>query len=172
MTENTPPDTKLSGEQEWRQTWAGYGIGAIVVAYFATPALRYMDARTLLVVGTLMGFAIASWYDVWRDTAKRKPAHLTLGGVWIVAALFIGWSELSRGIESISANDRRCLAIQRDMLSSMPMRSDDPDLFQALGCRPQGGGSVYAQRPDDDLMSTLERGDRRRALPYREPNAP
>jgi hypothetical protein len=30
---------------------------------------------------------------------------------------------------------------------------------------------VYADRPDDDLMSTLERGDRRRALPYRDPNA-
>jgi len=43
-----------------------------------------------------------------------------------------------------SANERRCLAIQRDMLSARPRRADGPDLFQALGCRPQGEGGVYA----------------------------
>lgn len=42
------------------------------------------------------------------------------------------------------ANANRCLAVQRDMLSARPARPDGPDLFQALGCRPQGEGSVYA----------------------------
>jgi hypothetical protein len=42
------------------------------------------------------------------------------------------------------ANGRRCIAIQRDMLSAMPRRADGPDLFRALGCRPQGEGNVYA----------------------------
>lgn len=68
------------------------------------------------------------------------------------------------------ANDIRCFAIQRDMLSSMPLRSDDPDLFQALGCRPQGEGSVYAERDTkDDPDAMLERGARRSELPYRNP---
>lgn len=49
-----------------------------------------------------------------------------------------------QSVSNEAANDRRCLAIQRDMLSSMPLRSDGPELFQALGCRPHGEGSVYA----------------------------
>ena len=47
--------------------------------------------------------------------------------------------------EARSVNDRRCLAIQRDMLSAQPRRDDGPDVFQALGCRPQGEGSVFAK---------------------------
>jgi hypothetical protein len=44
------------------------------------------------------------------------------------------------------ANDRRCEAIQRDMLSAHPKRSDDTAIFEALSCKPQGAGSVYAPR--------------------------
>jgi hypothetical protein len=43
------------------------------------------------------------------------------------------------------ANDRRCLAIQRDMLAAQPRRLDDAELFKAFGCRPQGEGSVFAK---------------------------
>lgn len=43
-----------------------------------------------------------------------------------------------------TANDARCLAIQSDMLSAKPKRTDDAGLFSALGCHPQGAGSVYA----------------------------
>lgn len=43
-----------------------------------------------------------------------------------------------------AANERRCAAIQKDMLSATPLRSDGPELFSALGCRPRGEGSVYA----------------------------
>lgn len=53
------------------------------------------------------------------------------------------------------ANDRRCLAIQRDMLSAQPRRADGPDLFQALGCRPQGEGNVYAPRHDVKPLQQL-----------------
>lgn len=52
------------------------------------------------------------------------------------------------------ANTRRCIAIQRDMLSAKPRRDDGPDLFQALGCRPQGEGSVYA--PPQNKSSRLQ----------------
>lgn len=50
-----------------------------------------------------------------------------------------------------SAIARRCLAIQHDMLSAQPHRDDGPELFQALGCRPQGAGSVFAKRPQFKL---------------------
>ncbi|WP_235516878.1 hypothetical protein [Sphingomonas sp. Leaf28] len=65
-----------------------------------------------------------------------------LAGVFTLA----GVVTFSSGIEMTNpANDRRCLAIQHDMLSASPRRSDSADLFQALGCRPQGEGSVFAK---------------------------
>ncbi|VVT07349.1 hypothetical protein SPHINGO391_390040 [Sphingomonas aurantiaca] len=42
------------------------------------------------------------------------------------------------------ANVARCAALQEDMLRARPRRLDSRELFQALGCRPQGEGSVYA----------------------------
>lgn len=41
-------------------------------------------------------------------------------------------------------SNRRCEAIQKDMLSARPKRADDTAIFQALGCKAQGSGSVYA----------------------------
>lgn len=41
-------------------------------------------------------------------------------------------------------SNRRCEAIQKDMLSVHPQRTDDTAIFQALGCKAQGSGSVYA----------------------------
>ena len=35
-----------------------------------------------------------------------------------------------------ATNDRRCMAIQLDMLSAHPRRADGPALFHALGCVP------------------------------------
>ncbi len=43
------------------------------------------------------------------------------------------------------AHDRQCEALQSDMLSARPRRSDSKDLFVALGCRPQGSGNVFAK---------------------------
>lgn len=36
----------------------------------------------------------------------------------------------------------RCTALQSDMLSASPRRTDGPDLFQALGCKAQGDAMV------------------------------
>lgn len=46
-----------------------------------------------------------------------------------------------------TSNLNRCIALQSDMLSARPRRQDAVDLFQALGCRPHGGGSVFARPP-------------------------
>jgi len=104
-----------------------------------------------------------------REVRRReaRPAYwVGLAAVLISAIALIG--TLMPLVNRDPANSRRCLAIQRDMLSSMPLRSDDPDLFQALGCRPQGDGSVYAERDTkDDADAAIEQSARRRALPYR-----
>lgn len=71
----------------------------------------------------------------------------TTRGIAVVLLPFvgiIGTSTVTHGIQDSRANDRRCLAIQGDMLAAQPRRADGRDLFQALGCRPKGEGSVYA----------------------------
>lgn len=49
---------------------------------------------------------------------------------------------------SARANDKRCVAVQADLLSAHPRRPDAADLFQALHCRPVGEGSVHAPPTD------------------------
>jgi len=81
-----------------------------------------------------------------REVRRReaRPAYwVSISAVIISAVALIGTIVPLLGRSS--DNDRRCLAIQRDMLSAQPRRNDGPDLFQALGCRPQGGGSVFAK---------------------------
>lgn len=61
----------------------------------------------------------------------------------LVALAAVASETYGRTKESLS-NNGRCLAIQKDMLAARPRRTEAPDLFQALGCKPQGGGNVYA----------------------------
>ena len=73
--------------------------------------------------------------------AYRWQRWLLFGGAALFAAAACG-----HVLERVDvANDRRCLAIQRDMLAAQPRRRDDAELFRAFGCRPQGEGSVYAR---------------------------
>lgn len=119
--------------------------GAIIAAFFATPILRYVDPLLLVEAGAWAALGFGATFTVrhlpggWRYVGTGTSVLcLALAAWWIVPA----------GIQlqtSAAANDRRCLAIQRDMLSAQPRRADGPDLFQSLGCRPQGGGSVFAE---------------------------
>lgn len=43
------------------------------------------------------------------------------------------------------ADERRCEALQSDMLSAQPRRVDSKELFAALKCSSQGAGSVFAK---------------------------
>jgi hypothetical protein len=72
------------------------------------------------------------------------------------------------------SNVRRCAAIQQDMLAARPRRDDSAELFQALGCRPQGDGNVFAppQRPAISKRITSTTGkpptDQTPALPHQD----
>jgi len=72
------------------------------------------------------------------------------------------------------SNVRRCAAIQQDMLAARPRRDDSAELFQALGCRPQGDGDVFAppQRPANSKRITSATGKaptlRTPALPHQD----
>lgn len=146
-------------------TFAG---GAAVAAFTAAPLLRYADPVELWFAGIAIAGAIV--ISLVEDEQPHGWVGILLTRLFGYGAIVFAVWWVSDWTKSARANDRRCLAIQRDMLSSMPLRSDDPDLFQALGCRPQGEGSVFAARPDpDDIRAVAEREMRRRALPYRDP---
>jgi hypothetical protein len=117
---------------------------SVVIGFTVSPLLRFADPTWLAVSGAILAIAlIANYFIAFTDF--REPWWTLI--CWITAGSMIqAVVALQHAGSSSRANDRRCLAIQRDMLSARPRRSDDPDLFQALGCRPQGGGSVYAPR--------------------------
>lgn len=81
----------------------------------------------------------------FRSIDSYMNAPLYLGVATVLIALLGSLLFITHFRTVDSANKARCLAIQKDMLTSTPLRSDGPDLFQALGCRPQGEGSVYAR---------------------------
>lgn len=166
----------------FRRWYQSIIVCAAVLAFAIQPLLRFYAPGSLLNVGicfiiVAVGFAVIRGHVAELDKPEGRPhakgsiANIitaTVVAFLVAAVLFI--SATSQATRDLHANEARCLAIQHDMLSSMPLRSDDPDLFQALGCRPQGGGSVYAERDTkDDADAMIEQSARRSELPYRNP---
>ena len=70
-------------------------------------------------------------------------------GAWLALALLVAVAGVGLllyagvdGLEHAHFNERRCRAIERDMVSASPRRSDGPALFQALACRPETNAPV------------------------------
>jgi hypothetical protein len=100
-----------------------------------------------------------------RSTAQVRWRSAQLWCLFAGALLYLAASVAAARQLTDSAADRRCLAIQRDMLSAHPRKPDGPAIFQAFGCRPQGEGSVMvaptkreltrAQRSTDHTGRTI-----------------
>lgn len=117
---------------------------AIISAFAAAPMLPFVNPDPLFNGGCwgAIGFGLSFTTRHTRGAlrwALSAVAASTLIGMFV--EIVPATLEAVRNAES---NDRRCIAIQRDMLSARPRRADGPNLFQALGCRPQGEGSVFA----------------------------
>lgn len=119
------------------------GAAWAVLVFLWGPLLSRVRPEALAWSGLVFSFAVA-WailaYKLKWPEVGTYPATIGLG--FAAAALQPGISE---AVEADKANSLRCEAVQEDMLSAMPRRADGPDLFQALGCRPQGKESVYAR---------------------------
>lgn len=125
-----------------RRTLQVFAAGAAVLAFSASPLMRYADPVEIWTFGIALASMII--INLIEDEEANSPLGIVTTRIigYGTICLVVWWS--SDWTSSAKANDRRCVAIQRDMLSARPRRHDGPDLFQALGCRPQGGGSVYA----------------------------
>ncbi len=122
---------------------------AVISAFALAPMLPYADPTAIASGGCLAAVGFGA-----RFIGQQLPPG------WSIASAFAGFAFFAwaswyvipaaqTADRAARSNARRCLAIQRDMLSARPRRSDGADLFQALGCRPQGVGSVYAPLKDN-----------------------
>lgn len=116
---------------------------ATILAFFVQPLVAYMPPWS---IGVVIYTSLCYMGAVSAVAARDRP-HAIAQGLQLAAGAIALIFAFGQASDARNVNDRRCLAIQRDMLSAQPRRDDGPDLFQALGCRPQGEGSVYATPP-------------------------
>jgi hypothetical protein len=126
----------------YRDMVARITVPIIIAAFLVQPDLSNMSAlERLVLAATIMAGLIlveASSHTVGFVRAALVALAIT---PTTAAYAFFVYSEPMDRFE----NDKRCMAIQIDMLSAQPRREDAPDLFQALGCRPHGEGRVFAK---------------------------
>lgn len=130
----------MSEKDQPTRTRALRGLGSLLVigamvAWFSQPMLRFVDPDWLAGSATLLAAGSAAVYLDLANEGWKKTTYL-----WMVMAIVgagLLWWTWSQALGVTAMNDRRCAVIERDMLSAQPIRSDGPDLFQALGCRPR-----------------------------------
>jgi hypothetical protein len=137
-------------------------LGGVVAALFTGVLLQKATIAGAELAGEVIGHAlIVEQTGVYHEEAQvlisgmaarsRRSARWPQLAGWLSAMLFSAGAVVTglTGFKIDIANDRRCLALQRDILSAQPRKTNAVALFQAFGCRPQGPGSVYAPRADD-----------------------
>lgn len=142
---------------------------AILAAFALSPLLPFADPVSVASGGCLFAVAAGSRFFGQQLPPRWSIASAFAGLILFCIAGFILLPAADKAAAAAQANERRCLAIQNDMLSSLPLRANDADVFQALGCKPQGHGNVYADRDADDVGAMLDQAARRGSLPYRPP---
>lgn len=140
---------KLRGDehdQSWEKVKDLYGpfIAMAVVMYVTSSTiLRYFDPRLLYSIGIIVSGAIMFSFleSVIENKKLKKLCSIILFSI-LTYATYNFTTLLDFYGKASQANDQRCYQLELDMLSAKPRRSDGPDIFQALGCRPQGYENV------------------------------
>lgn len=124
---------------------------AIPFGYFAAPLLRFTDAATLAIAGTAIGVGASCTWMALRENWGRP--HEIFYSVMLVGGLAGLTYELKGAADVSYANNLRCTAIQRDMLSAHSRMANPADAFQALGCRPQGRTGIMVPPTDRETKA-------------------
>lgn len=118
-------------------------VAAVIGAYFAAPAIRFIDPFSLYVGGGLLamgaGLATAGFALVdLKHFVKTTVAGLVLCSISLTGLVF-----LAIPAQKVSIHiDQQCQILEHDMMRTHPARSDSRELFTALGCRAQGVGTI------------------------------
>lgn len=126
------PDSDDS--MEW--IFKGGVAGLALVAFCMQPLLPFVEPSWFLFGGLFFGAGVCATI-----AAYGMPAASPWSTRFCIALAIAGLTTLavvtSNADTRSAANDRRCLTIERDMLSVSPKIANGPDVFQALRCRPQ-----------------------------------
>lgn len=134
---------EVLSKNHFRSIGAASVVGGAVLSVLAFPLVASGDRNLIFGSAICLSVGVAILVGEY---------HRGINKVWAVLAFTFAvagvggllWAA-NGALNNAMLNDRRCFAIQHDMLSAQPRRNDGPDLFQALGCRPQGVGSVFAR---------------------------
>ncbi len=142
------PIETLSPETGQAVLW-GVGVLALCAYTMGLPFIRSGDTADMAIVGLSAGLFTLLLNGVY--VLKGPIRHyLAVGSICFL--LLAGGLVLSNArpmIDTAAANDDRCRALQKDMLSSHPRKANGPDLFQALGCSPSGADRRIFVPPTD-----------------------
>lgn len=134
--ETNETDAEKVDREQGRAVLWGIGVAALGMVTLGQPLIRYGDAVELGCLGLTAGmfaflFDASYGFRGWLRIAFifASLVMLTFGAFQAIPlAKVAAWRS--------ATNDRRCMAIQLDMLSAHPRRADAPALFHALGCVP------------------------------------
>lgn len=125
-------------------TGAPFGVAAAAAAYFCSPTLRFFDPFILYMIGGFLGMAVIGfWFGavIYDGKAGIRTMYVS-GSVGIASILCLG-VYVGLVAQPMSARlDIQCRLLEVDMMQLRPARSDSHDLFQDLGCRTQGIGTL------------------------------
>jgi hypothetical protein len=120
-------------------------VVSATTAFCITPLLRYVDLDWFVFAGFALAVSASISWSAMRNGWGPYWEWPAMGAV--VISLLSGTYVVTRAMHEAVDNDIRCLHVQEDMLMPIPRRADGPDLFQALGCRPQGTSDIQFPKP-------------------------
>ena len=117
--------------------------GAIIVAFFASPSLKYYDPIILYIGGMALALGVFLVNYAISLSEFNNFKRVTIIGTSLTGIAFISLIGGAIPAQSLSTHlDAQCAILQTDMLSLKQARSDSRELFSALGCRPQMAGTL------------------------------
>lgn len=119
-------------------------------AFCVQPLLPLVEPIWFLNGGLALGLGCAFFLTSYGNDARTMRSYWG-SGIITIAGLVILTSVVTKAEARSEANQKRCILIEQDMLSKNPSLANGPDIFQALGCRPQTGILPAIERKPIDL---------------------
>jgi len=97
----------------------------------------------------------------WKKFRSEVPFYMRIiSSCVFVAGAAIGAYNLR---ETDKKTEATCRLVEEDMMRRVSLKADSPAVFQALGCRPQGGWLAYAKpaKIDHAASRSIDNRDRR-----------
>lgn len=128
--------------------WGSLALSGVIIAFASQPLFRFANPSTLMGGALVIGLGLCLFHIASAEPNRfARNFNLALCFFLVIFGGFFLFMTQEEARDASYANDTRCLAIQRDMLSARHRMDDGPEIFQALGCRPQGTDETIRVKP-------------------------